>query len=47
MANSPTIEAVEARLENEDNLLEVRDLRMYFPIRQGLFSQVSGYVKSV
>jgi peptide/nickel transport system ATP-binding protein len=47
MANSPIFEAVEARLENADNLLEVRDLRMYFPIRQGLFSQVSGYVKAV
>ena len=32
---------------SDDNLLEVRDLRMYFPIRRGLFSQVAGYVKAV
>lgn len=30
-----------------DNLLELRDLRMYFPIHKGFFSQVSGYVKAV
>jgi len=35
------------RMEKADNLLEVRDLRMYFPLRQGLFSQVTGYVKAV
>ena len=28
-------------------LLEVRDLRKYFPIRRGLFSRVSGHVKAV
>lgn len=32
---------------NAGNMLEVRDLRMYFPIREGLFSQVTGYVKAV
>src|SRR5215216_2879231 len=30
-----------------DNLLEVRDLQMYFPLRRGLFSQVTGHVKAV
>ncbi len=30
-----------------DNLLEVRDLRMYFPVRRGVFSHVIGYVKAV
>jgi peptide/nickel transport system ATP-binding protein len=34
-------------LENDDNLLEVRDLQMYFPIRRGFFSQVTGYTKAV
>jgi peptide/nickel transport system ATP-binding protein len=29
------------------SLLEVRDLKMYFPIRKGFFSQLSGYVKAV
>jgi len=49
MANYSTPETVATRthLENEKNLLEVRNLRMYFPIRQGLFSRVSGYVKAV
>jgi peptide/nickel transport system ATP-binding protein len=30
-----------------DDLLEVKDLRMHFPIRAGFFSQVAGYVKAV
>lgn len=30
-----------------ETLLEVRDLRTYFPIRKGLFSQVTGHVKAV
>ena len=30
-----------------DILLEVRDLKKYFPIRRGLFSRVSGQVKAV
>ena len=29
------------------NLLELRDLCMYFPIRKGFLSQVTGYVKAV
>ncbi len=35
------------RMESDQNLLEVRDLRMFFPVRKGLFSQVSGYVRAV
>jgi ABC-type oligopeptide transport system ATPase subunit len=38
---------VRPTLDNGDNLLEVRDLRMHFPLRRGLFSQVTGYVKAV
>jgi oligopeptide/dipeptide ABC transporter ATP-binding protein len=32
---------------NQDVLLEVRDLRKYFPIKKGLFSRVVGQVKAV
>jgi peptide/nickel transport system ATP-binding protein len=34
-------------LEDTDNLLEVRDLRMHFPLQGGFFSQTKGYVKAV
>lgn len=34
-------------LSHPDNMLEVRDLKMHFPIRLGIFSQTSGYVKAV
>jgi peptide/nickel transport system ATP-binding protein len=34
-------------LDNNQNMLEIRDLKMHFPIRNGLFSQVTGYVKAV
>jgi peptide/nickel transport system ATP-binding protein len=34
-------------LQSSDNLLEVRDLKMHFPIRRGIFSQVVGHVKAV
>ncbi|HLA44675.1 MAG TPA: oligopeptide/dipeptide ABC transporter ATP-binding protein [Aggregatilineales bacterium] len=40
-------ETVNSQMENEDSLLEVRDLCMHFPIRRGLFSQVTGFVKAV
>src|SRR5690349_18522309 len=33
--------------QSSENMLEVRDLKMHFPIRSGLFSQVEGYVKAV
>jgi peptide/nickel transport system ATP-binding protein len=31
----------------DDTLLRVRGLKMYFPIRKGIFSQVTGHVKAV
>ena len=31
----------------EDNILEVRDLRVWFPIKKGVFSRITGYVKAV
>ncbi len=35
-------------MENHnDPILEVRDLKTYFPIKTGLFSRVTGYVKAV
>jgi peptide/nickel transport system ATP-binding protein len=34
-------------LSSSDNMLEVRNLKMHFPMRSGLFSQVTGYVKAV
>ena len=30
-----------------DNILEVRDLKVYFPIKKGIFSRTTGYVKAV
>lgn len=50
MANSmvtPNNVMPPAEMSSADNLLEVRGLKMYFPIRKGLFSQVAGYVKAV
>ena len=29
------------------NILEVRDLKVWFPVRKGIFSRTSGYVKAV
>jgi len=37
----------EYHLENPVNLIEVRDLKMYFPITRGLFSRTVGYTKAV
>jgi peptide/nickel transport system ATP-binding protein len=34
-------------LENIDDLVEVRGLKMYFPISEGIFSRVVGYTKAV
>jgi peptide/nickel transport system ATP-binding protein len=39
--NAPTT------IETDDTLLRVRNLKMYFPLRKGIFSQVTGYVKAV
>ena len=30
-----------------DNILEVRDLKVWFPIKKGIFSRTAGYVKAV
>ncbi|MBZ0295666.1 MAG: ATP-binding cassette domain-containing protein [Anaerolineae bacterium] len=34
-------------MEDNANLLEVNDLKMHFPITEGFFAQVKGYVKAV
>ncbi|NLN83968.1 MAG: dipeptide ABC transporter ATP-binding protein [Firmicutes bacterium] len=34
-------------MENKDLLLQVKDLKVHFPIKEGLFSKVSAYVKAV
>src|SRR5512139_2010776 len=39
--------ALNTRLNDNDNLLEVQDLRMYFAIRKGFLSQATGSVKAV
>ncbi|MBZ0289454.1 MAG: ATP-binding cassette domain-containing protein, partial [Anaerolineae bacterium] len=44
---SPNGAAASSQMDNVDNLLEVRDLQMYFPLRRGLFSQVTGHVRAV
>ena len=31
----------------DDNILEARDLKVWFPIKKGIFSRTSGYVKAV
>ena len=30
-----------------DNILEVRDLKVHYPIRKGVFSRIAGYVKAL
>lgn len=30
-----------------DNILEVRDLKVWFPVRKGVFARTVGYVKAV
>jgi ABC-type oligopeptide transport system ATPase subunit len=30
-----------------DNILEVRDLKVYFPVRKGIFGFVDHYIKAV
>ena len=32
---------------NLNNLLEIRDLKVWFPVRRGIFSRPTGYVKAV
>lgn len=35
------------RLSDSENLLEVTDLKKYFPVQKGLFRKVVGYIKAV
>lgn len=42
-----TNEMFRLTMDDPNNLLEVRNLQMYFPIKRGFFSQVAGYVKAV
>ena len=30
-----------------DNILEVRDLKVHYPIRKGVFSRIAGYVRAL
>ena len=30
-----------------DNILEVRDLKVWFPVKKGVFARTAGYVKAV
>jgi ABC-type oligopeptide transport system ATPase subunit len=34
-------------MEKADNILEVRDLKVWFPVRKGVFGLVAGHVKAV
>ena len=36
-----------AIVHSDDNIIEVADLKTWFPIRNGLFSRITGYVKAV
>ena len=36
-----------AAMQQDDILLEVRDLKKYFPIKGGLFNKVVGQVRAV
>ena len=31
----------------EDNILEVKDLKVWFPVRKGVFGFITGYIKAV
>ena len=41
------IELNQTQLQNKAKLVEVKNLKKYFPIRKGLFSQISGHVRAV
>ena len=47
VANSRIDQVASEHMAHSDTLLEVNNLRMFFPIKSGFFSQVSGYVKAV
>ena len=41
------VTSTDASVENEDIILEVNDLKKYFPIKGGMFNRTQGYVKAV
>ena len=41
------MQAKESRAEGYEALLEVKDLKVYFPVKKGLFQRTVGYVKAV
>lgn len=45
MAN--TIDEVQKEVKKDDFLLEVKNLKKYYPIKKGIFSRASGYVKAI
>jgi len=47
MSVTPGIPGATPAVDPADTLLEVTNLKTYFPIRKGLFSRVAGYVKAV
>ena len=44
---SKPIKADPARLKNQNNLLEIRDLKVWFPIKKGFFRNVVDHVRAV
>ena len=46
-----TLEDIQANVnknaDNEDYILVVKNLKKYYPIKKGLFSRTSGYVKAI
>ncbi|MCK5813470.1 MAG: ABC transporter ATP-binding protein [Cocleimonas sp.] len=44
---SKPIKSDPERLKNQDNLVEIRDLNVWFPIRKGLFRRVVDHVRAV
>ena len=46
-SDQPTVEEPTPASTNEARLLDIEDLRVHFPIRQGVLKRVVGYVKAV
>jgi peptide/nickel transport system ATP-binding protein len=40
-------EGRDLRIKNPEPVLEIKDLKVYYPIRRGLFKRIVGYVKAV
>ena len=43
----PSDDDMNTNTQNSENILEVKDLVKYFPVRTGLLQRVSAYVKAV